>query len=178
MIFSEQSEEMTIKSVDYLDEQTAFRIGYWEIPSRLRSSDSTFRYCLGGAVIVYMFDVTKRQSFENVQKWLQNTEKAEAPLRLLVGNKVDLHAGSKNAVSKAEAQALAKKMDCEYFEVCSIGDSSVTPVFDYVFGAVFNNIPNPPTPQSLVGKGISLGKKLLNSPKYHLALCDIASLYE
>lgn len=64
---------MNIKSVDFLDEQTTFRINYWEIPSRLRSSDSTFRYCLGGSAIIYMFDVTKKQTFENVQKWIQNT---------------------------------------------------------------------------------------------------------
>lgn len=103
---------MTIKAIDYLDEQTTFRINYWEIPSRLRSSDSTFRYCLGGAVIVYMFDVTKKQTFENVQKWIQNTEKAEPPLRVLVGNKVDLYSSSKNTVPKAEAIALSKKMNC------------------------------------------------------------------
>jgi hypothetical protein len=29
-----------------------------------------------------------------------------------------------------------------------------------------------------VGKGVLLGKKLINSPKYHLALCEIATLYE
>ena len=91
---------------------------------------------------------------------------------------MDMYSTSKNTVSKAEATGLSKKMGCEYFEACSIGDSSVAPIFDYIFGAVFNNIPNPPTPQSLVGKGISLGKKLLGSPKYHLALCDLASLYE
>jgi hypothetical protein len=54
---------MSIKAVDFVDEQTVFRINYWEIPSRLRSSDSTFRYCLGGSLIIYMFDVTKKQSF-------------------------------------------------------------------------------------------------------------------
>lgn len=109
---------------------------------------------------------------------MESNEKAEIPIKILVGNKVDLYSTSKDAVQKAEATSLAKKLNMEYFEACSIGDSSITPVFDYTFSSISNSIPNPPTPQSLVGKGILLGKKLLNSTKYHLALCDIATLYE
>lgn len=105
-------------------------------------------------------------------------EKANPPIKLLVGNKVDLYSTSKNTVSKADAIGMAKKYGMEYFETCSIGDSSITPVFDYLFTTITGTIPNPPTPQSLVGKGILLGKKLINSPKYHLALCEIATLYE
>lgn len=51
-------------------------------------------------------------------------------------------------------------------------------IFDFLFTKMVQSIPNPPTPQSLVGKGVLLGKKLINSPKYHLALCEIATLYE
>lgn len=133
---------------------------------------------MGCTASIYMFDVTKRQSFENVEKWIQINEKANPPIKMLVGNKVDLYSTSKNTVPKAEATSLAKKYGMEYFETCSIGDSSITPIFDYLFTTITVSIPNPPTPQSLVGKGILLGKKLINSPKYHLALCEIATLYE
>jgi hypothetical protein len=51
-------------------------------------------------------------------------------------------------------------------------------IFDCLFTKMVQSIPNPPTPQSLVEKGVLLGKKLINSPKYHLALCEIATLYE
>lgn len=122
--------------------------------------------------------VTKRQSFENVEKWIQINEKANPPLKLLVGNKVDLYSTSKNTVSKADATTLAKKYGMDYFETCSIGDSSMASIFDCLFTKMVQSIPNPPTPQSLVGKGVLLGKKLINSPKYHLALCEIATLYE
>jgi hypothetical protein len=39
-------------------------------------------------------------------------------------------------------------------------------------------IPNPAAPHALLNKGIVLGKKLLNSVKYQLSLCDIATLYD
>ena len=62
-----------------------------------------------------MFDVTKRQSLENVEKWIQINEKANPPIKILVGNKVDLYSTTKNTVPKAEANALAKKYGMEYF---------------------------------------------------------------
>lgn len=42
-------------------------------------------------------------------------EKANPPIKILVGNKVDLYTTTKNAVQKAEAVALAKKYGMEYF---------------------------------------------------------------
>ena len=170
---------MSIKSVSFTEEETIYRINYWEIPSRVRNAEYTFRYSLGCTAAIYMFDgivffnflVTKRQSFENVEKWIQINEKANPPIKILVGNKVDLYSTTKNGVQKADAVAMAKKYGMEYFETCSIGDSSITPIFDYLFTTITVSIPNPPTPQLLVGKGVLLGKKLINSPKYHLALC-------
>jgi GTPase SAR1 family protein len=53
--------------------------------------------------------VTKKLSFENAEKWIQINEKANPPLRVLVGNKVDLYSTTKNTVAKADAVALAKK---------------------------------------------------------------------
>ncbi|KRX02356.1 P-loop containing nucleoside triphosphate hydrolase [Pseudocohnilembus persalinus] len=178
IVENEQSEELNIKTVGYVDDDTLFKISYWEIPGSQRNAEHSFRFCLGASAAVYMFDVSRRQSFERVENWIKETEKCEIPIRILVGNKVDLYANTKGAVSKSEAQSLAQKYDMEYFETCSIGDSSISLVYDHLFTTIVNSIPNPPTPQSLIGKGILLGKRLLNSSKYQLALCDIASLYE
>lgn len=50
-----------------------------------------------------------------MEKWIQINEKANPPLKLLVGNKVDLYSTSKNTVSKADATTLAKKYGMDYF---------------------------------------------------------------
>lgn len=47
---------MTIKSVSFTEEETVYRINYWEIPSRIRNPESTFRYSLGCTAAIYMFD--------------------------------------------------------------------------------------------------------------------------
>lgn len=50
-----------------------------------------------------MFDVSRRQSFERVEHWIKESIKCEIPVRILVGNKVDLYTNTKGAVSKSEA---------------------------------------------------------------------------
>jgi len=62
-----------------------------------------------------IYSVTKKQSFENVEKWIQINEKANPPIKILIGNKVDLYSTTKNAIQKADAVALAKKYGMEYF---------------------------------------------------------------
>lgn len=71
-----------------------------------------------------------------------------------------------SSVSKQEGTSLGRKYGMEYMESCSLGDSSVAPVYDHVFSQITNSIPNPPTPSSLLGKGIVLGNRLLLSTKY------------
>jgi hypothetical protein len=66
-------------------------------------------------VLIFLNLVTKRQSFENIEKWIQINEKANPPIKILVGNKVDLYPTSKNTVTKQDAVSLAKKYGMEYF---------------------------------------------------------------
>lgn len=60
-------------------------------------------------VKIKLIIVTKRQSFENIEKWIQINEKANPPIKILIGNKVDQYSTSKNNVPKADAYTLAKK---------------------------------------------------------------------
>lgn len=64
-----------------------------------------------------MFDVSKRQTFEKIESWIVENEKSEIPVKVLIGNKVDLYQNNKGGVSKSEAVGLARKYGMEYFEV-------------------------------------------------------------
>jgi len=66
----------------------------------------------------------------------------------------------------------------EYFEICSLDSTSIANLYDYLISSIVNSIPNVPTPMNLMGKGIVIGRTLLENPRYKLALCDIATLYE
>lgn len=39
-----------------MDDNTFYKINYWELPGHHKSSGYFFRYCLGSTAAVYLFD--------------------------------------------------------------------------------------------------------------------------
>ena len=76
-----------------------------------------------------MYDITKRSSFENLQKWLEEMkENAYSKMSIiLVGNKNDLE--SERQVSKEEGEAFAKKHGLLFFETSAKTASNVEKAF-------------------------------------------------
>lgn len=70
-----------------------------------------FYYGVSGAIIV--FDLTNRQSFDNLRHWVQNiwnhNGKGMIPL-VIVGNKVDLCGKSPDSVSSERGEQFASKL--------------------------------------------------------------------
>ena len=64
-----------------------------------------------------MFDATRRSSFERAELWITEVEKCSPPLKLLIGNKIDLANERKGEqITKVEAVGMARKHGMEYFE--------------------------------------------------------------
>lgn len=83
------------------------------MPGKERHHKYINKYVNGSTACIYMFNVAKRSSFEKMQQWIQETASCEVPIRILVGNMVDLTTNPKtqktlvNPVSKAEGIELA-----------------------------------------------------------------------
>ena len=75
-------------------------------------------------------------------------------------------------VTKVEALGLAKKYNMEYFETSSIGEASIVEVFNFLFTNLLQLIPNPPDPETVMGKNIVIGKIVLNDIQFKMALAD------
>ena len=65
---------------------------------------------------ILVFDISKKQSFENIMRWLSDVRSTarEGVVTVLIGNKLDLAATRQ--VTSEEAQAFAQKNDMMYFE--------------------------------------------------------------
>ena len=81
-----------------------------------------------GALLVY--DVTRRDSYEHVQKWFDRAKQlgGEHLQTVLVGNKIDLPAHERQ-VSTQEGEALALELGVPFIETSALSGSNVENAF-------------------------------------------------
>jgi Ras-related protein Rab-8A len=94
------------------------KLQLWDTAGQERFRSVTIGYFRGaqGALVVY--DITNRESFKNIKKWMEDIDKNcyNGIIIFLVGNKIDEIQNRK--VSTEEGEELGKKYNINYFE-CS-----------------------------------------------------------
>lgn len=153
------------------------------MPGKERHHKYIHKYVNGATACLFMFNITKRTTFDKIEQWINECDRCEVPIKILVGNMVDLASGPNSkqgtaSVSKVEAIALARKYGMEYFETCSIGEASIVQVFDHLFNSLLALVPNPPDPAQLLGKNVVLGQRVLNDIKFKLSLAEMLPNYD
>lgn len=184
VVENEESTELHIKTTYYIDDAYQYKIVYFDMPGKERHHKYIHKYVNGSTACIYLFNIAKRSSFEKLERWITETESCDTPIRILVGNMVDLTTNPQTAknlidpVSKVEAASLARKHNMEYFETCSVGESNIVQVFDYIFNSLLALVPSPPDPALLMGKNVVLGQRVLNDIKFKLALAETLPNYD
>lgn len=98
--------------------------------------DSRFYRGAVGALLVY--DITKHESYSNVEKWLgELKEHGDSKMVImLVGNKSDLK--HLRAVPEEEAKSFAEKNNLSFIEVSALDSNNVEQAFENVLnGDIF-----------------------------------------
>ncbi|CAD8118261.1 unnamed protein product [Paramecium sonneborni] len=92
-----------------------------------RSITRSYYRSAAGAIVVY--DITKRESYDNVARWMEEVKQNGNPKlsMLLVGNKGDLE--SERQISYNEAQQFAKECGIEFFETSAKTANNVEEIF-------------------------------------------------
>jgi len=119
--------EFKIKDIEV--EGKDVRLALWDTAGqeRFRSITQTYFRGVQGAILV--FDVTDRSSFLKLSEWMFELEVQcrEKPVRLMIGNKVDLE--DRREVSKSEAMEFAIKHSMLYVETSAL----ITQEVEYAF---------------------------------------------
>ncbi len=90
--------------------------------------------------IILMYDITNRDSFDNLNKWLNLvTQSVSQKTIILVGNKTDL-ANEKRIVSEEEAESLAKENNILFFEGSGCTGENVDNIFKTIGDIIYTKL--------------------------------------
>ena len=102
----------------------------WDTAGEERLKTMTYSYYRGCNVILVVFDVTDKKSFDNVNNWVECIDKFAKSnvLRILVGNKIDL--SENRVISNEQGKNLAKKYGLKYYEISALKSEGLNEMFE------------------------------------------------
>eukprot|EP00754_Rhynchopus_humris_P043365 Rhum_TRINITY_DN3175_c0_g1::Rhum_TRINITY_DN3175_c0_g1_i1::g.9865::m.9865 len=120
--------DFKVKTVDVGDGKLA-KLQIWDTAGQERFSNITRSYYRGSDAILIVYDVTNRDSFTHVSKWMRELQEhsEETSVRILVGNKADL--AERRVVSSEEGARAAAAASMQFFETSALTGANVSEAF-------------------------------------------------
>ncbi|KAF4361817.1 hypothetical protein CsatB_009333 [Cannabis sativa] len=112
----------------------------WDTAGQERYRAITSAYYRGAVGALLVYDITKRQTFENVQRWLRELrDHADSNIVIMMaGNKADLN--HLRAISAEEAGALAEKEGLSFLETSALEALNVEKAFQSILLDIYQII--------------------------------------
>ena len=136
-------------------------LNLWDTAGQERFKSLIPSYIKDAAVAIVVFDVTNKQSFTSVDKWIEDARslREDDVLLILAGNKCDL--GDQRQVSQEEAQSYAKEKDLMYFETSARQGTNIKSVFNALAKKLTGIETNPMgnEQEKVINGGFNLGDK-------------------
>ncbi|KAI8326717.1 GTP-binding protein [Choanephora cucurbitarum] len=136
--------EFATKNIEI--EKRSIKAQIWDTSGQERYRAITGAYYRGAVGALVVYDITRRNSFQNVSHWLKELrDHADQNIVImLVGNKVDLSETSR-AVTTEEGAELAEKDGYLFMETSALDATNVDNAFEKVFTTIFENLPKTQT---------------------------------
>eukprot|EP00211_Chloroparvula_japonica_P015686 CAMPEP_0119137560 /NCGR_PEP_ID=MMETSP1310-20130426/23868_1 /TAXON_ID=464262 /ORGANISM="Genus nov. species nov., Strain RCC2339" /LENGTH=196 /DNA_ID=CAMNT_0007128663 /DNA_START=84 /DNA_END=671 /DNA_ORIENTATION=+ len=117
-----------LSKVMYLDDRT-IRLQLWDTAGQERFRSLIPSYIRDSSVAIVVYDITKRQTFLNTSKWIEDVqmERGNDVIIMLVGNKTDLE--EKRMVTVEEGEQMAKKLGIMFIEASAKSGFNVKTLF-------------------------------------------------
>ncbi|OII76726.1 Ras small GTPase RIC1 YPT1 protein [Cryptosporidium andersoni] len=117
-------------------ENKTVKLQIWDTAGQERFRTITSSYYRGAHGIIIVYDVTDRDSFDNVKQWIQEIDRyaMENVNKLLVGNKCDLV--SKRVVTSDEGKELADSYGIKFIETSAKNAYNVEQAFHTMAGEI------------------------------------------
>jgi len=134
--------DFKIRTVD-LDTKT-IKLQIWDTAGQERFRTITSSYYRGAHGIIIVYDITDKESFDNVRQWLFEIDRyaSESVRKLLVGNKSDLK--NKRAVEYETAKAFADELNIPFLETSAKNATNVEQAFLTMAAQIKNKMQTQP----------------------------------
>lgn len=128
--------EFATKSV-YLENGKIIKAQIWDTAGQERYRAITAAYYRGAVGALLVYDISKRTSFENVERWLKELRDHadENIVILLVGNKSDLK--HLRAVLADEASAYSGRERLAFIETSALDSTNVEQAFHQILAEIY-----------------------------------------
>ena len=129
--------DFMIKNVNI--EEKDIKLQLWDKSGQEQYKAIISNYYKRSKGIIIVFDVTNKDSFENIGMWIKEIqEKGEANVcKILVGNKCD---SEDRNVTTEDGQKVAKEYNLQYFETSAKTNYNVSEIFNYLSRELLNLI--------------------------------------
>ena len=118
-------------------ENKIIKVNIWDTAGQERFTSMITTYYKGtkGALLVY--DITRRNTFENIDKWLKELISLNSNniSIILIGNKNDL--SLLRRVSKGEAKEKARKYGLKFYETSALDSSNIKTAFEEMIKDIY-----------------------------------------
>lgn len=150
--------DFKIRTID-LGGKTA-KLQIWDTAGQERFKTITATYYKGAHGIILVYDITDKQSFRDIDTWLNEVEKhaSENVVKLLVGNKCDLE--SQRQVTYQEGKELADSLGLKFLETSAKDKVNVDQSYLTLVKEIQAKMPaEKETPQGGGGRTLKTGPK-------------------
>ena len=155
-------EHMTTIGLDYrlkslkLKSGKELKLQIWDTAGQERFRTITKSYYKGSEGIILIYDVTKRETFENVKTWVSQIreEVCQKAVIYVVGNKIDMN--ETRVVTTEEGEKLSKELELPFKEASAKNGTNVDETFSdlaEMIDNIYGNNRRPSRNISYVPKG-------------------------
>ena len=123
------------KTIDF--ENLKLKLQIWDTAGQDRFRSITQSYYKGAHGVLLVYDVTSRESFNNVKTWIsQIREHSPKNITLfLIGNKID---SVERQVEKEEVEEFAKENNCTFIEASAKENINVKEAFEELYKTIYS----------------------------------------
>ena len=122
-----------------LDDGQEVKVQIWDTAGQDRFHSVTKNYYKGAQGIILIYDVTKQDTFDNVEHWIEQIkeEVSEKVCIILVGNKIDLD--DERIITYEDGNKIAQKYKLDFYECSAKTGANIENTFKELIKKIVQN---------------------------------------